>query len=515
MSASTNKKLRKAAREAGNDKKLIAAQEEAAKKAKSKRNWTIGTIAVITLCAVIIFLGSGILYKTTAVTIGDEKYSAAETNFRIGNQFQNFYSQYGSYASLFGLDTSMGVSGLSEQDCMMREEGGTWKDYFMDLAETEMIQIKALCDYAEANGISLTEEEIDNIEVAIGQNESYATVMGYNSVQSFYSLNYGNGVNSDLVRKADIDSTLASKVLTQYSESLNYSAAELEEKYQSYNGEMDMYKYAYYYVAAETETVTAEDGTETTQVVEGGLEAAKVIAESIVKAYEQTEGEQYRARFEQALADSIEGATATYQLTNPSSMGVYKDWLMADHEPGTAGVVANNTNGYYAIVFIDHSDNHYKVAQVRHILLEAEADENGEYTEAAKAEALARAEEVLAEWKAGEATEDSFAVMAGLFSQDTGSNSNGGLYDQVIKGQMVDEFDAFCFGDHKSGDTAIVYGEAAGYAGYHVMYYVGEGEMYSDIIAKSDLVNAAVSEWLGTLTEGLEAEYGFGYRFVA
>ena len=71
---------------------------------------------------------------------------------------------------------------------------------------------------------------------------------------------------------------------------------------------------------------------------------------------------------------------------------------------------------------------------------------------------------------------------------------------QGKKGQMVEEFDAFCFEGHKKGDTAIVYGESSSYAGYHVMYYVGEGENYAQVIARSDLVNQAVSQWLSELT---------------
>ena len=51
MSASTEKKNRQAAREAGTDKKMLAAQEEASKKAQSKRRWTLGTIAVVLLIA--------------------------------------------------------------------------------------------------------------------------------------------------------------------------------------------------------------------------------------------------------------------------------------------------------------------------------------------------------------------------------------------------------------------------------------------------------------------------------
>ena len=87
MSASTEKKLRQAAREAGTDKKMLAAQEEARKKARSKLRWTIGTIAVILLIAFILFLNSGLLYKTTAYTVGDKDYSAAEVSYYYANQY--------------------------------------------------------------------------------------------------------------------------------------------------------------------------------------------------------------------------------------------------------------------------------------------------------------------------------------------------------------------------------------------------------------------------------------------
>ena len=79
---------------------------------------------------------------------------------------------------------------------------------------------------------------------------------------------------------------------------------------------------------------------------------------------------------------------------------------------------------------------------------------------------------------------------------------------------MVEEFDAFCFEGHKKGDTAIVYGESSSYAGYHVMYYVGEGELYSDLIAESSLINQAMSEWLNALQEGYEPSTGFWLRLV-
>ena len=51
MSASTERKNRQAARAAGTDKKMLAAQEAAKQKKKSQLRWTLGTIAVVLLIA--------------------------------------------------------------------------------------------------------------------------------------------------------------------------------------------------------------------------------------------------------------------------------------------------------------------------------------------------------------------------------------------------------------------------------------------------------------------------------
>ena len=187
---------------------------------------------------------------------------------------------------------------------------------------------------------------------------------------------------------------------------------------------------------------------------------------------------------------------------------------MGSRSTGDATVIEAADTGYDVLIYLDRNDNHYPTANVRHILIKAVADADGNYTDEAKAEALTKAEDILTEWKAGDKTEDSFAALAEQYSEDSGSNQNGGLYENVAHGQMVEEFDEFCFAGHKSGDTAIVYGDNGSYAGYHVMYYVGEGEQYSDYIARTQMLSEYMNQWLTELTEGYEVAYGFGSRFI-
>ncbi len=134
------------------------------------------------------------------------------------------------------------------------------------------------------------------------------------------------------------------------------------------------------------------------------------------------------------------------------------------------------------------------VADVRHILIIPEGGTQTEdsyylsYTDAEWAAGLARAQAVLDEWKAGEATEASFAALTGKYTEDTGYESNGGLYlDILADSNYVTNFKNWAVSaDRKQGDCEIVQTEY----GYHVMY----------------LVNTEVA-WVRFAREGYKSEY--------
>lgn len=518
MSASTEKKNRIAAREAGTDKKLLAVEKEAREKAKKNRKWTIGTIVVVVVLAAALFLNSGFLYTgTTAATIAGEKFSPAEVNYYYANEYWEFTNQYSDYVGMFGLDTSSDIRGLDKQPCLMTEtEGATWKDYFADAGLSQLAQTKALTDYAKANGIELTEEEISSAKQEVDMIGSYAVSQGFPNADTFFATRFGSGVNTKVAEKAIKDAILVGKVVSQTQESFDYSDAELEEYYAGLEGSSDMFDYAYYQVMAEATVVEDENGESTEEYSDEALAEAKSTADAILAAYNEAEGEDYTAKLSAAVKTVGEdGEARALENIAGSGLGAFSEWLMGARSAGDAKVIDSGLgDGSYVVVFLNRNDNHYKTAQVRHILIKAEADEEGNYTDEAKAAAKARAEEIYEQWKSGEKTEDSFALLAQLYSEDTGSSADGGLYDSVAQGQMVEEFDKFCFEGHKPGDTAIVYGESGSYAGYHVIFYVGEGELYSNHIAREEMTNADMEAWMIEHTEGYEAVKGFGMKFV-
>ena len=156
-------------------------------------------------------------------------------------------------------------------------------------------------------------------------------------------------------------------------------------------------------------------------------------------------------------------------------------------------MIEDEDNGRIYIVQFNgrYRDEHHSV-NVRHILVtDANLDEG---VEATQENLEAKAQEILDTW---DGTEDGFAQLANEYSQDAGSNTNGGLYEDVLPGQMVTSFNDWCFDDsRKAGDTGIVYNSGSSYTGAHIMYYVGQGDLIAwEETVRDALRSADYSAW--------------------
>lgn len=148
-----------------------------------------------------------------------------------------------------------------------------------------------------------------------------------------------------------------------------------------------------------------------------------------------------------------------------------------------------------------------KYVDVRHILVQVKggfADTEGNMTHSDKewAECEAAAQAILDQWLAGDKTEDSFAALANEKSEDPGSNTTGGLYENVYQGQMVEPFETWCFDESRQyGDYGLV---KTSY-GYHVMFYVGSAPMWKTY-AESGWINEQTGAFLDAVVEGYPME---------
>ena len=123
-------------------------------------------------------------------------------------------------------------------------------------------------------------------------------------------------------------------------------------------------------------------------------------------------------------------------------------------------------------------------------------------TDAAFAAAEQKAQELLAQWEKGDKSAASFGLLANEHSVDTGSNTNGGLYENIYPGQMVENFEVWCFEEGRfHGDTGLVESPY----GYHIMFFVGDSDMtYRDYMISYDLRSQDLQEWHDELVASVE-----------
>ena len=522
MSASSKKKLRK---EQGTEK-LTQKQLAAQKEASTTRLYTITfTVVLVLLLCVAVFVGvkqtiKNIGYyekRTTAVQIGDHALSNAELNYFYVDAVNSFYSNYGSYASMFGLDTTLPL----DQQVIDEDTGRTWADDFMDTAKENAKNTYALSDAANAAGFTLPEDKTAELDSTISSLELYAKLYGYSDGQAYLKALYGKGATTESFREYNLRNALADAYYTNYSDSLTYDDAALRAKESENPGAYSSYTYQYYYLPTSrflTGGTTDDNGNTTySQEERTAAEAAvRAAADSLISGeIDSVE------KLDAAIADlsvnagteaaSTESKNVLYSAVN----SLYQQWVTDSsrkagdmqvfdstgtntNEDGTSSEVLN---GCYVVYYIGTSDNNFPMVNVRHILIQpthaedeaADAHADGESYSAEELTAAKKsAEDVLNQWKSGEATEDSFAALANEYSAD-GDGTTGGLYENVYPGQMVASFNDWCFdSSRKPGDTDIV--ETT--YGFHVMYFVGNTDItYRDYQIQSELRSADVDKW--------------------
>ncbi len=147
---------------------------------------------------------------------------------------------------------------------------------------------------------------------------------------------------------------------------------------------------------------------------------------------------------------------------------------------------------------------------VRHILIQPEGEESSWTDESWKA-AEQKTQEIYDGWLKNP-TEDAFATLAGEVTQDPGSAGTGGLYEDVAPGDMVTEFNDWCFdASRQVGDHGIV---KTSY-GYHIMYFVGQAETrkWYDT-AKEEILSTQLDAFVKECLETYPLSFDYSLMFI-
>ncbi len=281
---------------------------------------------------------------------GDYQINSRQAQIFYGMQYVSFMSNYGAYASYFGLDDTKPLKDQSSMNSNL-----TWEQYFLMGAMEQFQQYAAVVTASKAAGYVLPEKEQADLEEFLGGLTEEGAAYGFESADAYLQDSFGSII----------------------------SAADYEAYLQLYIQAM---------------------------------------------SYENS----------------------VYLSVNPSDedLEAYRQEHAEDFEDTDLEEIS---------------------VDVRHILFLSDADQDGTSTDEEKAAAKAKAEAMLEEYLA-DPTEEHFAELANLNSEDPGSNTKGGLYEGVRQGQMVQTFNDWCFDEARQiGDNGIVETDY----GFHVMYFAG------------------------------------------
>ncbi len=329
-----------------------------------------------------------------------------------------------------------------------KETGKTYQDYCLEKALDAWQEVMLMADTARENKFELPKQYKDELEGMEADLQQYATYYGLSSVDELVQTQYGVGCN----------------FATYY----NYVA--------------DYYLGGLYWSEMVVELEVSED-----QIIAYFEENADKLKEDT--GIDKDFGDMVDMRNILLLVGSteVEGEDGKKASTvteenwadcQKEAQKVYDEWLAAGGtEEAFIALVSkyskDNTSVKNEGLYEDQYRGCLSEVDVRHILIFPEGATSStvtskEWSEDAWSFAENKAKEILDEYLAGDRTEEAFGELAKKHSAD-GSASKGGLYEDVYVGQMVKNFQDWCFdSSRKPGDTGIVKTEY----GYHVMFFV-------------------------------------------
>ena len=474
------------------DRKVQKRKEEKEKEKKEERiSTTVGIVFLVALvCLVASFpIRTYLATHETYVVINGEEVNKVEFDYVYNTSKNNYITQYGSYLSYFGLDTSKDLS------TQMYSETLTWKDYFEQNAVESLKQNKALMAEAKAAGFTYdTTDEYNTFKETIKTSAASAGISEKEYVRSIYGSYATMGRIEEYVKN--------DMVMNAYYQKLQEDNAPSDDEIQSYYEEN---KATYDSVDYRLTTIEADLPTEPTELADpveetaadttGTTDGTAATDSTQDTAYQPSDAEIAKAMEDaKVLADDAEQTVAkdgeAHENEKKSSVNyLISDWLFDDaRKAGDTTVITNdNSHCYYVVAFEKRYLDETPSADVR-VIIPTE-DKTGE--------------EILEEWKNGAATEDSFAELCKKYTQDTSAVENGGLFEQVTKTGMTEELSNWIFDNSRqAGDTVAITVSDTTY----VLYYIGQDQPEWKINIKNTLVSDTMSQHMQDITADVTVE---------
>lgn len=460
-------------------------------KAKEEREKKIARITGIVLAVVLVCFVASFPIRTlmtvngTYITVDGEKVTKVEFDYYYNIAMSNYLNGQGAWLYYAGIDLS---GDLSKQ---MYSEDMSFKDFFDEMAVELISQNKALEREGRAAGFAYdTAEKYQDYMESLKENAKQEGVTAKVYIQG----SYGPYATESRVKPFVEEMMYANAYYESVVKAMGISQDEIQQYYDENKNNYDLIDFRLASVSAElpkepteladpVESAAPADGTGTgTEGSQGeyepseaeiaaAMEKAKAEADSMEKTI-KTEGEQTVGAFY---------SDVTYLL---------RDWLFSeDRKPGDTTVIEDSTaHRYYVLGFEKRYRNESLSADARVIMT------NG-----------GNGQEILDEWKSGEATEASFAELSDKYNDPAITSVEGGLYEGMLVSSLIDELKAwFSDSSRAKGDTAVISPEGDSYS--YVVYYVAPNREEWILSIENTLRSSRATEYIDGLVDSVAVE---------
>ena len=432
--------------------------------------------------------------SSVALKIGNAEYTEEEVNYiyvATFNEIYNYYySAYGEYIS-----TLVDVTVPLEEQTV--DGTRSWHEYLLDATVNTLTQITGINEKATEAGFVLPEEYQKDLDTFEEQLETIAAEAGMTG-KEYIETSYGKDVSVETVKSMTGLQIYCNAFLQDYVSKIEVSDEEIASYYEANKKDIDTVDFRYYssiYASEGEEALTKEEA----EAQANAIAAVHTADEFNALAKEYTTDEEQKKLFDEKDATLFPGAT--YASTGIEEVS---EWLFDDARVQGDTMIYHDEaySNFLTVMFEERIDPAYNYIDVRHILIAPEEDAEGNSSDEAWTAAEAKATEILDGYLAGEMTEEAFGELAKEHSAD-GNAAQGGIYENVRKGQMVQTFNDWCFDEARvSGDTGIVKTQF----GYHIMYFVGTGDNNLATVVKPLVEEEKYNAFMAECTEGLTAE---------
>lgn len=390
--------------------------------------------------------------------------SMAEFDFMFiavyNDTISNWRNAYGdSYAtqlkSVMGLDIYLPL-----KDQMLMDNSSSYLEYFIEQTKSEARTLLLLCEWADDNGITLSDTDMVSVESNV---QSYVDAAEKNECTIADLLGDPMGIiDADVLRSYNEKNYIAIKAVNALIDSYEFSDEQIDEEFLENPKDHAVVDFLVY-------TFETSDSV--------SAETAKKSAEELASVKSTDDFVAYVENYYNNVLNAGKTSFTEFNAANLEMNNIkyyedveYLEWMFGeDAKEGECYIMSDEENSIYSVFCLVSApgENEYYMKNVRHILFKTSSYDTSD-------ECKAEAERVYDLFKENP-SEEYFAELANEYSEDKvegAEKTDGGLYTDVDYNQMVSEFESWTFDESRvEGDTGII---RTSY-GYHIMYFSGNG----------------------------------------